>query len=60
MSSVLFDRLPNPEQLVLTQGHVLLKSRQPMTITQKRLLSLGIAIQRRGGRGRCGGRHQRH
>jgi hypothetical protein len=47
MSSVLFDRLPNPEQLVLTQGHVLLKSRQPMTITQKRLLSLGIAIQRR-------------
>jgi plasmid replication initiation protein len=40
-------RLPPAEQLVLTQGHVLLKSRQPMTITQKRLVSLGIAIQRR-------------
>lgn len=41
------EHLPPPEQLVLTQGHVLLKSRQPMTITQKRLVSLGIAVQRR-------------
>lgn len=41
------ERLPPAEQLVLTQGHVLLKSRQPMTITQKRLVSLGIAVQRR-------------
>ena len=40
-------RLPGLEQLVLTQGHTLLKSRQPMSLTQKRLLSLGIAIQRR-------------
>lgn len=41
------ERLPPTEQLVLSQGHMLLKSRQPMTITQKRLVSLGIAIQRR-------------
>lgn len=41
------ERLPPADQLVLTQGHVLLKSRQPMTITQKRLVSLGIAVQRR-------------
>ena len=47
MNLTLFERLPPSDQLVLTQGHILLKSRQPMTITQKRLLSLGVAIQRR-------------
>ena len=32
--------------MILAQGHTLLKSRQPMSLTQKRLVSLGIVIQR--------------